>query len=193
MMARLKRLFGRVGGGQAPAPTAEPLRVLMVCSGNICRSPTAEAVLRDKLRQAGLQAQVLVDSAGTHGYHANDAPDPRAQKAAAKRGYDLAQIRARAVQTEDFDRFDYILAMDQANLDWLMRRAPQTHGARLELLLDHARPPSPGAEVPDPYYGAPEGFDHVLDLVERACDSLVPQLAEQCRDPLRQGGVDKAG
>ncbi len=151
------------------------LRVLMVCTGNICRSPTAEAVLRHKLRQAGLQDRVLVDSAGIQGSHVGEAPDPRAQRHAAQRGYDLAPLRARAMQPEDFARFHWLLAMDDTHLRWLRRRAPEGHGARIELLLEHALR-SAGTEVPDPYYGPPEGFELVLDLVEDACDGLVRRL-----------------
>ncbi len=158
----------------ASAQAAAGTRVLMVCMGNICRSPTAEAVLRAKLERAGLGGQVWVDSAGTHGYHTGEAPDPRAIRHAAQRGYDLSALRARAVDESDFSRFDWILAMDQANFDWLRRRAPGDSPARIELLLaanaiDH--------EVPDPYFGPPAGFDRVLDLVEAGCDAWLARLA----------------
>lgn len=172
MIDGIKRFFQR-DETQAPSDAAASVRVLMVCMGNICRSPTAEAVLRHKLQQAGLQGRVMVDSAGTHGYHSGEAPDPRAIAAASRRGYDLKPLRARPVQPEDFHRFHWILAMDEDNLAWLRSKAPAGHVARVELLLDQARPPPAETQVPDPYYGGPAGFDHVLDLVEGACDGFV--------------------
>jgi protein-tyrosine phosphatase len=151
-------------------------RVLMVCMGNICRSPTAEGVLRAKLQAAGLHRAVEVDSAGTHGFHVREAPDPRAQRHAAKRGYDLSALRARRVVAEDFDRFDHVLAMDGDNLAFLRELAPPGSAARIGLLLAYARRQAAPADVPDPYYGAAEGFERVLDLVEDACDGLVDHL-----------------
>jgi protein-tyrosine phosphatase len=174
----LRRFFQRDAAGPGSEPAAE-LRVLMVCMGNICRSPTAESVLRRKLQQAGLAGRVRVDSAGTHGYHTGEAPDPRAQAAGQRRGYELAALRARPVQPEDFERFDLILAMDDNNLAWLARKAPEGHRARVELLLNHARHHPGTTDVPDPYYGGPAGFDRVLDLVEDACDGLVVELQAQ--------------
>lgn len=155
-------------------------RVLMVCMGNICRSPTAEGVLRSKLKAAGLDRAVEVDSAGTHGYHTGEAPDPRAIKHARARGYDLSKLRARRVSGDDFHRFDWILAMDAHNLEVLTELAPPEGGARLGLLLDHATRHPGVREVPDPYYGPPAGFDRVLDLVEDACEGFVAGL--QTRD-----------
>ena len=173
---------------QRPDPEAEAearagVRVLMVCMGNICRSPTAEVVLRRKLQQAGLQGRVMVDSAGTHGYHTGEAPDPRAIAAGRRRGYDLASLRARPVQTEDFERFHWLLAMDEDNLAWLQRKAPPGHGAQVALLLAHAQRHRDETRVPDPYYGGPAGFDRVLDLVEDGCDGFVARL--------KGDGVDK--
>jgi protein-tyrosine phosphatase len=177
VISKLKRLWQGSAAQQAVPGTQ--LRVLMVCMGNICRSPTAEAVLRAQLERAGLQGQVLVDSAGTHGYHTGEAPDPRAVQRAAQRGYALAELRARPVVEADFQRFDRIVAMDAANLAWLQRKAPPVGSARLELLMSHARH-HPGVEaVPDPYYGAPQGFDHVLDLVEDACGGLLLSLTRE--------------
>jgi protein-tyrosine phosphatase len=159
---------------------AEPeLRVLMVCSGNICRSPTAEAVLRTKLAAAGLGERVAVDSAGTQGLHAKEPPDPRAQALAARRGYDLSALRARKVTGEDFIRCHRILAMDEGHLAWLQRSAPADSRARLALLMDHARTPHAPREVPDPYYGSERDFEHVLDLVEDACEGLVTDLRRE--------------
>jgi protein-tyrosine phosphatase len=158
---------------------ARKTRVLMVCTGNICRSPTAEGVLRAKLQAAGLHRWVEVDSAGTHGYHVREAPDPRAQRHAARRGYDLSALRARRVVVEDFERFDHVLAMDGDNLAHLRELAPGGNAARLDLLMAYARQPDLPREVPDPYYGAAEGFERVLDLVEHACDGLVEHLRRQ--------------
>ena len=147
----------------------------MVCMGNICRSPTAEAVLQAKLRAAGLHPQVEVDSAGTHNFHPGSPPDPRSQRHAARRGYDLSRQRARQVKTRDFERFDLILAMDHENLDGLMEICPHFARDRVGLLMAHARS-STSRVVPDPYVGGPAGFEEVLDLVEDACDGLLDHL-----------------
>ena len=144
------------------------LRVLMVCMGNICRSPTAAAVLRQRLVGHGLDAQVEVDSAGTGGWHAGEAPDSRAQRHALRRGYDLSRLRARRVVEADFERFDLLLAMDEDNLAELQRLKPA--GARAELRLFAA------VEVPDPYQGGSQGFENVLDLIEQASDGLLAEL-----------------
>lgn len=145
----------------------QPLRVLMVCLGNICRSPTAHAVMMQRLSDAGLEGVIEVDSAGTGDYHIGKAPDPRAQRAGRARGYDLSDLLARQVTHEDFRYFDYLLAMDQSNLEHMRLMAPVGTEDRLHLLLS---PLQPGQEVPDPYYGGERGFDEVLDLVETACD-----------------------
>jgi len=187
-MRRLRDLL-RMAPLEVPAAPGAT-RVLMVCMGNICRSPTAEGVLRAKLRQAGLHARVVVDSAGTHGLHAGEPPDPRAIRSAAQRGYELADLRARPVQAEDFTRFDWLLAMDEANLAWLRSRVPEGATPRIDLLMAHARNHADVNEVPDPYYGAAAGFERVLDLVEDACDGLVARLAASARaDPARGGGA----
>ena len=144
------------------------LRVLMVCMGNICRSPTAEAVLRQRLAAHGLITQVEVDSAGTGGWHVGEAPDSRAQRHALRRGYDLSRLRARRVVEADFERFDLLLAMDEDNLSELQRLKPA--GARAELRLFAA------VEVPDPYQGGAQGFESVLDLIEQASDGLLAEL-----------------
>ena len=146
------------------------MKVLMVCLGNICRSPTAEAVLRAKLQAAGLAERIVVDSAGTGNWHIGSPPDARSQRHAAKRGYDLSAMRGRQVAEADFHRFDLILAMDEDNLADLQRMAPEnTSRAELRLFAD--------AEVPDPYPGSAAGFEHVLDLVESASDAWVKNLA----------------
>ncbi len=148
--------------------TQSTLRVLMVCLGNICRSPTAEAVLRHRLVAAGLSDRVDVDSAGTGGWHAGDPPDARAQRHALLRGYDLARLRARRVAESDYERFDLLLAMDEDNLAELRRLKPV--GSRAEVRLFAA------AEVPDPYAGGAQGFENVLDQIELASDELVVDL-----------------
>jgi protein-tyrosine phosphatase len=152
------------------------LSVLMVCMGNICRSPTAEAVLRAKLAAAGLEGEVTVDSAGTHAWHAGSPPDPRSVAHAARRGYDLTMLRARPVTAEDFRRFDLILAMDWDNLALLEEQRPSDATARVERLSQHAlRLDSP--VIPDPYQHGAASFETVLDLVEDACEGLVRVLA----------------
>ena len=148
------------------------IRVLAVCLGNICRSPTAEAVLRHKLAAAGLDGHVEVDSAGTGGWHVGEPPDPRSQHHAARRGYDLSPLRARRVAEEDFHRFDLILAMDHDNLADLQRLAPDgVRRAELRLFAE--------IEVPDPYLSGPAGFERVLDLVEAASDAWVQDLVRR--------------
>jgi protein-tyrosine phosphatase len=146
------------------------VRVLMVCLGNICRSPTAEAVLRAKLQTAGLSQRIEVDSAGTGSWHIGSPPDARSQRHAARRGYDLSTLRARQVSEEDFHRFDLILAMDHDNLADLQRLAPDgTVRAELRLFAE--------VEVPDPYSGGPDGFERVLDLVEARSNAWVKDLS----------------
>ncbi|OEC34969.1 protein-tyrosine phosphatase [Pseudomonas cuatrocienegasensis] len=150
------------------------MRVLFVCLGNICRSPTAEGVLRHKLRLAGLDNLVEVDSVGTGDWHVGKGVDPRTAEAALQRGYDLSALRGRQVALADFARFDLILAMDKQNLQHLQRMRPAASTAEVDLFL--RRYQSARDEVPDPYYGGPAGFDEVLDLVEHACDALVHEL-----------------
>lgn len=152
-------------------------RILFVCMGNICRSPTAEAVFRGKVQQLQLEAHIQCDSAGTTGHHAGEAPDHRAQQVAGARGYPMADLRARQVDDTDFERFDLILAMDHRNLAELRRRASRQYQHKLKLLLDYSD--STDQEVPDPYYGGRDGFEQVLDLVENACDGLLQSLREQ--------------
>jgi protein-tyrosine phosphatase len=151
------------------------VKVLFVCMGNICRSPTAQGVFADVLQREGLTAHVHADSAGTHAYHTGSTPDPRAQAAAKRRGIDLGPQAARQVRHDDFERFDYILAMDRENLALLREMCPARFDHKLGLLLEYA--PHLGIEeVPDPYYGGSAGFDRVLDMVLEAAEGLVREL-----------------
>jgi protein-tyrosine phosphatase len=149
--------------------------VLMVCMGNICRSPTAEGVFRQHLQRAGLEHRVRLDSAGTHSYHIGKSPDPRASQAAKQRGYDLSGLVGRQVSARDFEDFDLILAMDQDNLANLMRVCPRGQEHKVRLFLSFSARFA-GQEVPDPYYGGPRGFDHVLDMVEDAAAGLLDEI-----------------
>ena len=150
------------------------MRVLFVCLGNICRSPTAEAVFRQQLIDAGLNAQVVVDSAGTSDWHLDKAPDTRTRLAAQRRGYDMTALRGRQVQVEDFSRFDLILAMDASNMAELQALQPADSHAELDLYL--RRYQLALDEMPDPYYGGEEGFEHVLDLAEQAAACLLAEV-----------------
>lgn len=153
-------------------------RVLLVCMGNICRSPTAEGVLRKYIKNNGLGDKVEVDSAGTHGYHVGEAPDSRTQRAASARGYNLTQVRARKVARQDLDYFDLILAMDKSNLDNLWRMATPEQKERIKLFMDYAKN-FDDDEVPDPYYGLGHGFDLVLDMVEDAAEGLIEEIKQK--------------
>ena len=154
------------------------IKVLFICTGNICRSPTAEAVLLHRVAAAGLAGRIKVDSAGTHDYHVGDAPDPRAQEVAARRGYDMSRLRGRQVVRRDFVEFDYVLAMDRANLKALAPLCPAEHARKLKLFMEFARNVA-DLEVPDPYYGSEQDFDWVLDLMEAGTAGLLENLLEQ--------------
>ena len=154
------------------------IRVLFVCMGNICRSPTAEGVFRRLVEEHGLAGEVEVDSAGTHDYHVGDPPDRRAQAIALRRGYSIEHLRGRQVEEVDFARFDYVLAMDQENLTSLRRRCPPKHEHKVSLLLAHSRK-YPNLDVPDPYFGGPGGFELVLDMVEDAARGLIGDIQRQ--------------
>ena len=155
---------------------SKPIRVLMVCTGNICRSPTAEGVLRRKVVDSGLANRVEIESAGTVDYHAGSPPDLRAQQSALRRGYDLSKQRARQVRASDFERFDLLLAMDTEHLDRLVDLCPGPLVGRIKLLMDYSPTRPRGTGVPDPYYGAPAGFERVLDMIEEACEGLIGEL-----------------
>ena len=156
------------------------MKILFVCLGNICRSPTAEVVVRTIASREAPELDLAVDSAGTAGYHVGEPPDPRTRAAAARRGYDLTAPRARIVEPADFERFDLVLAMDREILRVLQQRAPSTSQPRVRLFMEFA--PEAGPEdVPDPYYGGPNGFEEVLDLVETAARGLLEHLRERSR------------
>lgn len=159
-------------------------RVLMVCMGNICRSPMAEGVLRKALADAGLDRSVEVDSAGTHAYHIGSPPDPRAQQAVRRRGVEISDLRGRQVEDVDFERFDYILAMDADNYQRLIARAPAHHHGKVRRLLSFSRR-FPNLDVVDPYYGGPQGFDENLDMIEDAVQGLIREITG---DPTRPRG-----
>lgn len=151
------------------------LSVLVVCTGNICRSPTGEAVLRRLVHERGLAERIAVASAGTHDYHVGQCPDRRAIRHASRRGYDLAPLRASQVSRDDFHTHDYILAMDRGHLRILKTLAPSNARARLGLFLD-ASARWKGEDVPDPYYGGVEGFEQVLDMVEEAAQRWIERF-----------------
>ncbi|MBU1425668.1 MAG: low molecular weight phosphotyrosine protein phosphatase [Gammaproteobacteria bacterium] len=155
----------------------DKVSVLFVCMGNICRSPTAEAVFRRHVEKAGLGERIHIDSAGTHDYHVGAAPDARAQQAAERRGYDMSALRGRQVGVEDFGRFDYVLAMDNLNLVTLERMRPGDAQSHLGLFLEYAEHHREW-EVPDPYYGGKDGFELVLDMVEDAAAGLLQHIRE---------------
>lgn len=154
------------------------VKVLFVCMGNICRSPTAEAVFRTRVEEAGLAQHILADSAGTHDYHIGDPPDMRTQRAAMLRGYDMSSLRGRQVEKADFSRFDFVLAMDHANLVMLYNLCPPTHHERLGFFLEYASRHEE-REVPDPYYGSGDGFERVLDMVEDASEGLLAHIRKR--------------
>lgn len=146
-----------------------PTRLLFVCSGNICRSPTAEAVMRRLVDSAGLSGEIEVDGAGTGDWHVGEAPDARASAAAARRGVELTGY-ARQIEPNDFEHFDLVLAVDDENLARLRRMAPPGAEHRVRKLA--------AEDVPDPYYGGPDGFDRVLDMVQAACEQLLDELRQ---------------
>ncbi len=188
------RLFRK----KRPAVPATPsVRVLMVCMGNICRSPMAEGMLRQRVAERGLAVPVEIDSAGTHGYHDGAPPDPRAQAAALRRGIDVSRLRARRVMPADFERFDLVLAMDDDNQSALLELAGAEHHHKIRLLLEFAEPGlagprlTEGAErrsVPDPYYGGTLGFERVLDLVEEAMAGLLDEVERIAARRPAEGG-----
>lgn len=151
------------------------VKVLFVCMGNICRSPTAEGVFRHRVEQQGLTTHISIDSAGTHAYHIGEPPDTRSQQSAQRRGLDLSTLRARQVELRDFMNFDYVLAMDEENHSGLLEICPKPLGHKVQLFLQYA-PHTNEINVPDPYYGGAAGFERVLDLVEAASQGFITHL-----------------
>ena len=151
------------------------MKVLFVCMGNICRSPTAEGVFRKLVEESAPDLGIHIDSAGTHAYHIGEPPDHRAQHAARARGVDLSALRARKVTVDDFEFFNYVIAMDRLNYECLAAICPDEYMERISLFLEYADE-APVEEVPDPYYGGATGFDHVLDLVEQAALGLLEDI-----------------
>ena len=159
------------------------MRIVFVCLGNICRSPTAEGVMRHAIEAVGLADRVTLHSAGTGAWHVGEPPDPRSRRAAKKRGYDLEPLRARQFAVQDFADFDLVIAMDRQNLAAIERLAAMHEGPLPEIRLMRSFDPSapPGAEVPDPYAGGATGFEEVLDICERACAGLVDHVRRVSR------------
>ena len=154
------------------------VKVLFVCLGNICRSPTSEGIFRAMVTNAGLADLISIDSAGTGAWHEGEPPDPRGQAAAIRRGYDLSGLRARKVTIRDFDQFDYIIGMDSSNCADLAAMASQAARDKIKLFSDFA-PHLSGRDVPDPYYGGLKGFDKVLDMVEEASKGLLDDIRQR--------------
>jgi len=166
-------------------------RVLFVCTGNLCRSPSAEAVFRHKVKATGLGELVACASAGTHRVGLGSLPDARARAAAQRRGYDMSRQRWRLIDKADFDRFDLIVAMDRQNLEALRQTCPAEKADRLRLLMEFARSHE-GVEIPDPYYGNVKGFELVLDMIEDACESLLDHIRSQYFGAARAPGANAA-
>lgn len=170
-----EELSGTGGGKKAAA------KVLFVCMGNICRSPLAEGIFRKGLADAGLEAEVETDSAGTGNWHAGEAPDIRSIETATGHGIDISLQRARQIEPADYDRFDLVLAMDRSNEATLKARAPSSRHGRIHLFLDHTL--GRRDDVPDPYYGGVDGFENVYELLREGCQSLVAKLGAELRQP----------
>ncbi len=151
------------------------ISILFVCTGNICRSPTAEGVFRSMVESNNLSSQIKIDSAGTHGYHIGEPPDKRSQQAAQKRGIDLSNQRARQLTVGDFQSFNYLLVMDHSNYLWASQICPSEHNHKLKYFLEFA-PELNRKDVPDPYYGGGRGFEDVLDMIEKASQGLLEHL-----------------
>jgi protein-tyrosine phosphatase len=152
--------------------------VVFVCTGNICRSPTAHAVLRHRIRQHGLADRLSVSSAGMEAWHAGEGPDSRSIRHARQRGYEMADLRARPLRRDEFSTADWVLVMDEGHLARGVRLCPPEHAHKLHLLTDFCRVHEDAMEVPDPYYGQAADFEHVLDLIEDACDGFLAHLGQ---------------
>ena len=151
------------------------VKVLFVCMGNICRSPLAHGLFEHRVKEAGLADRIEIDSAGTHAYHVGNQPDPRSQQTALRHGIDLSSQRARQVKAGDFERYDYVVAMDRDNHAILNSSCPDEHRHKLKLFLEYA-PQLSETEVPDPYYGGESGFEHVYRLIDAAADGLMADI-----------------
>ena len=151
------------------------VRVLFVCMGNICRSPLAHGLFEHRVEEAGLSDRISIDSAGTHAYHVGEKPDPRSQQTAQSHGIDLSSQRARKVTGSDFEKFDYVVAMDRDNHAILSSQCPAEYSHKLKLFLEYA-PQLSETEVPDPYYGGDSGFEHVYQLIDAAADGLMADI-----------------
>ena len=156
------------------------VRILFVCLGNICRSPTAEGVFRKRVTEAGLAGRIEIDSAGTHAYHVGAPPDARAQQAARQRGIDLSGLRGRQATARDIEQFDYVLAMDRENHENLLDICPDGFEHKIRLFMEFA-PTRSEKEVPDPYFGGPAGFDRVLDMIEDAAAGLLGDIRKRLK------------
>ena len=156
------------------------VRILFVCLGNICRSPTAEGVFRKRAMEAGLADQIEIDSAGTHAYHVGAPPDARAQQAARQRGIDLSGLRGRQATVRDIEQFDYVLAMDRENHENLLDICPDGFEHKIRLFMEFA-PTRSEREVPDPYFGGPAGFDRVLDMIDEAAAGLLEDIRKRLK------------
>lgn len=154
------------------------IKVLFVCMGNICRSPTAEGVFQKLIEDEQIAHRIQLDSAGTHAYHVGEPPDHRAQDSAKRRGIDLSRLRARKVKEADFELFDYVIAMDVANRDALLTICPEEHSQKISLFMDYT-PVFEQSSVPDPYYGGKSGFETVLDMIEAASQGLLNRIKEE--------------
>jgi protein-tyrosine phosphatase len=170
-----KRKLQRLANPRATQQAMAEISVLFICSGNLCRSPTAQGVFEHRVTQAGLGEKVFIDSAGTHGFHVGSQPDDRAQRAARQRGFDLSRQRSRRVAQADFVNFDYLIGMDHDNIRALREVCPPAHHDKLSLFMWFVAT-ADVEEVPDPYYGGTRGFERVLDLVEQASDALLEHV-----------------
>lgn len=153
-------------------------KILFICLGNICRSPTAQGVLQKKIIEAQLGDVLHIDSCGTGGWHVGQPPDDRTIEAAKERGYDLSELRARRLSADDYHKFDYMLAMDTRNLADVIKKAPGEYHGQIRLLLDFA-PQFNMTEVPDPYHGGQDGFERVIELIEAASDGLLEEIQKE--------------
>ncbi len=158
------------------------ISVIFVCTGNICRSPSAHGVFRDLVKAEGLSDRFRIESAGTQSFHVGEPPDARSAETALQRGYDLSTLRAQRLEASDFETFDYLLAMDDAHYNMMMASSPLEYRDKIIMFLDFA-PDFSETNVPDPYYGSEQGFEHVLDMVESACKGLLEHIKQEHFEP----------